>query len=80
VRHVILGATGDLASGELLPALARHVGPHRPLIASVIITRVQVLSVKSFMPIEAAYFLAGGIMPYVLDQLLAQPQETRETN
>jgi aconitate hydratase len=25
-------------------------------------------------PIEAAYFLAGGIMPYVLEQLLAQPQ------
>jgi aconitate hydratase len=24
-------------------------------------------------PIEAAYFLAGGIMPYVLEQLLAQP-------
>ena len=31
-------------------------------------------------PIEAAYFLAGGIMPYVLEQLLAQPQETREAN
>jgi aconitate hydratase len=25
-------------------------------------------------PIEAAYFLAGGIMPYVLEQLLAQAQ------
>ena len=29
-------------------------------------------------PIEA--LLAGGIMPYVLEQLLAQPQETTETN
>jgi aconitate hydratase len=27
-------------------------------------------------PIEAAYFMAGGIMPYVLEQLLAQRQET----
>jgi aconitate hydratase len=25
-------------------------------------------------PIEAAYFLAGGIMPYVLEQLLAEAQ------
>jgi len=31
-------------------------------------------------PSEAAYFLAGGIMPYVLEQLLAQAQETTETN
>ena len=31
-------------------------------------------------PIEAAYFLAGGIMPYVLEQLLALPQGTTETN
>jgi aconitate hydratase len=30
-------------------------------------------------PIEAAYFLAGGIMPYVLEQLLAQHQ-TAKTN
>jgi len=36
--------------------------------------------VKSFMPIGAAYFLAGGFMPYVLERLLAQPQETREAN
>jgi aconitate hydratase len=27
-------------------------------------------------PIEATYFLAGGIMPYMLEQLLAQPQHT----
>jgi aconitate hydratase len=27
-------------------------------------------------PIEAAYFMAGGIMPYVLKQLLAERQET----
>jgi aconitate hydratase len=31
-------------------------------------------------PIEAAYFLAGGIMPYVLEQLVAQQQETAEMN
>ncbi len=30
-------------------------------------------------PIEAAYFLAGGIMPYVLEQLLAQ-QQAAKTN
>ena len=30
------------------------------------------LLVRIDTPIEAAYFLAGGIMPYVLDQLLAQ--------
>ena len=30
-------------------------------------------------PIEAAYFLAGGIMPYVLEQLLAQQQEIATT-
>jgi aconitate hydratase len=28
-------------------------------------------------PIEAAYFLAGGILPYVLEQLLAQTQSTK---
>jgi len=30
-------------------------------------------------PIEAAYFLAGGILPYVLDQSLAQAPKTRTT-
>ena len=30
------------------------------------------LLVRIDTPIEAAYFLAGGIMPYVLEQLLAQ--------
>jgi aconitate hydratase len=30
-------------------------------------------------PIEAAYFLAGGIMPYVLEQLLAQVQHTGQS-
>jgi aconitate hydratase len=29
-------------------------------------------------PIEAAYFLAGGILLYVLKQLLAQPQHTAQ--
>jgi aconitate hydratase len=29
-------------------------------------------------PIEAAYFSAGGILPYVLEQLLAQPQGTAD--
>lgn len=28
-------------------------------------------------PNEAAYFLAGGIMPYVLEQLLAPPETTK---
>ena len=28
-------------------------------------------------PIEAAYFRAGGIMPYVLEQLLAHQTETQ---
>jgi len=31
-------------------------------------------------PIEAAYFLAGGIMPYVLDQLFSQPQDNAQTS
>lgn len=31
-------------------------------------------------PIEAAYFLAGGIMPYVLEQLLAQHQTAKRTD
>ena len=31
-------------------------------------------------PIEAAYFLAGGIMPYVLDQLLVEAQTHRAIN
>jgi hypothetical protein len=28
-------------------------------------------------PIEAAYFSAGGILPYVLEQLLAEPAAVR---
>jgi aconitate hydratase len=31
-------------------------------------------------PIEAAYFVAGGIMPYVLEQLVTQPRETAQTH
>ncbi len=31
-------------------------------------------------PIEAAYFLAGGIMPYVLEHLLARAQDTRQSS
>jgi hypothetical protein len=73
---VILGATDDLASEKLLPTLAGHVVFRRPLTASVIVTRVQILSLKLFMPIETAHFLAGGIMPYVLERLLAQPRDT----
>jgi aconitate hydratase len=30
-------------------------------------------------PIEAAYFLAGGIMPYVLEHLLARAQDTKQS-
>jgi aconitate hydratase len=31
------------------------------------------LQLRIDTPIEAAYFQAGGILPYVLDQLLAAP-------
>jgi aconitate hydratase len=34
------------------------------------------LLVRIDTPVEAAYFQAGGIMPYVLERLVAQPQET----
>jgi aconitate hydratase len=34
------------------------------------------LLVRIDTPVEAAYFQAGGIMPYVLERLLAQAQET----
>jgi aconitate hydratase len=38
------------------------------------------LLVRIDTPIEVAYFLAGGIMSYVLEQLLTQPQDAAETN
>ena len=38
------------------------------------------LLVRIDTAIEAAYFLAGGIMPYVLEQLLAQQQQSAETS
>jgi aconitate hydratase len=38
------------------------------------------LLVRIDTPIESAYFLAGGIMPYVLEQLLAQQGRTAETH
>ncbi|MGE0704562.1 MAG: aconitate hydratase [Vicinamibacterales bacterium] len=38
------------------------------------------LVVRIDTPIEAAYVLAGGIMPYVLEQLLAQQRETEGTH
>jgi hypothetical protein len=34
------------------------------------------LVVRIDTPIEAAYFSAGGILPYVLDQLIAESPET----
>jgi aconitate hydratase len=61
-----------VASGPLRPRLPATLGIERrdgrrdavPLV------------VRIDTPIEAAYFSAGGILPYVLDQLLNQPQET----
>ena len=35
------------------------------------------LVVRIDTPIEAAYFSAGGILPYMLGQLVAQPAEAR---
>jgi aconitate hydratase len=37
------------------------------------------LLVRIDTPIEAAYFRAGGIMPYVLEQLLEHQSETART-
>jgi aconitate hydratase len=61
-----------VASGPLRPHLPATLGIERrdgrrdsvPLV------------VRIDTPIEAAYFSAGGILPYVLDQLLNQTQET----
>jgi aconitate hydratase len=38
------------------------------------------LLVRIDTPIEAAYFRAGGIMPYVLEQLFAQQSDAAKTN
>ena len=61
-----------VASGPLRPHLPATLGIERrdgrrdsvPLV------------VRIDTPIEAAYFSAGGILPYVLDQLLSQTPET----